>query len=193
MDPARDIRCQKQLVFNGSGQSGFNHNRPLTDASYTGSPMSPVEVLLKFKNSDDNQLGSPLPAGRVRVNTLNPNDQNLEFIGEDSIRHTPKNSEVLLKLGQSFDVKGQRIQKDFKLIKNGLIEQIAITITNQKSQPAQVTVTEPLYRWSNWAITQHDEEYRKPDASTIEFDLKVPAESSKTIVYTVQYNWPENK
>jgi len=193
MDPARNIRCQKQLIFNGSGQSGFKHNRPLTDASYTGSPMSPVEVLLKFKNSDDNQLGSPLPAGRVRVNTLNPNDQNLEFIGEDSIRHTPKNSEVLLKLGQSFDVKGQRVQKDFTLIKNGLVEQIAITITNQKSQPAKVTVTEPLYRWSNWTITQHDEEYRKPDASTIEFDLMVPAETSKTIAYTVQYNWPENK
>ena len=57
----------------------------------------------------------PLPRGLMRVSQLDPADHGLEFIGEDVIDHTPKNERVLVKLGSSFDVVGERRQVDFSL------------------------------------------------------------------------------
>lgn len=187
-----NINCQKTLRFNGSGYRGINYHRPITDRNYLSNSGPTVESFLMFENSKENQLGLPLPAGRVRVNTTDPADNSLEFIGEDSIDHTPKNQTITLKLGNSFDVTGERKQSQFQLMKNSIIEQFEITISNQKSVKQKVEVIEPLYRWSNWQITQHNEEYEQLDAATIRFNVEVPAESKTTLKYTVQYQWPDN-
>ncbi len=186
------IACERKLIFNGTGQHQVNYHRPITDAGYYAQTDSKVEAQLRFENTEKNQLGIPLPAGRVRVNMTDTTDGSLEFIGEDSIEHTPKNDTITLKLGNSFDVKGKRVQQHFELTNDGLIEQFEISISNQKDIPQQVEIIEPLYRWSNWQITQHDEHYNKTNASTINFMLEVPAESTKSIKYTVQYQWPKN-
>lgn len=186
-----NIACKKTLRFNGSGYWNVNYHRPITDRNYLSKSGPKIESFLIFANSKDNQLGVPLPAGRVRVNTTDPTDKSLEFIGEDSIDHTPKNQTITLKLGSSFDVTGERKQSQFQLLKNSIIEQFEITISNQKTTKQQVEIIEPLYRWSNWQITQHNEEYDKIDASNIRFILDVPAASKKIITYTVQYQWPE--
>ncbi|MCB1581561.1 MAG: DUF4139 domain-containing protein [Xanthomonadales bacterium] len=188
-----NIACKKTLRFNGSGYLGMNYHRPITDRNYLSHAGAKIESFLIFKNDKENQLGLPLPAGRVRVNTIDPTDHSLEFIGEDSIDHTPKNKTITLKLGNSFDVTGERKQSQFQLLKNSIIEQFEITISNQKTATQQVEVIEPLYRWSNWQITQHNEEYEQLDAATIKFMVDVAAESTKTLKYTVQYHWPETK
>ncbi len=193
LNHANNIKCVRTLVFNGSGQQRINYHRPITDAGYLRHTEAKVEAFLAFKNSRDNQLGIALPAGRVRVNMVDPTDGSLEFIGEDSIDHTPKNDSINLKLGHAFDVKGTRIQRNFKLVPNGVTEHIEITINNQKDHTQPVTVIEPLFRWSNWQITEHNEPFEKIDASSIKFMISVPSESKKTIRYTVQYNWPSNK
>ncbi len=186
-----NIACQKTLRFNGSGYQSGHYHRPVTDRNYLVNSSPKIESFLIFENSKENKLGIPLPAGRVRVNTTDPTDNSLEFIGEDSIDHTPKNQTITLKLGNSFDVTGERKQSQFQLLKNSIIEQFEITISNQKSVAQKVEIIEPLYRWSNWQITQHDEEYEQLNASTIKFVLEIPAESKKALKYTVQYQWPE--
>jgi len=186
-----NIKCNNILRFNGSQQVHINYHRPITDKSYFSSAENKVESFLNFENSKENNLGLPLPAGRVRVNMIDTADDSLEFIGEDSIDHTAKNKTITLKLGQSFDVTGQRKQRQFEWLKNSITEQFEITIDNQKNVTQQVEIIEPLYRWSNWQITQHDEEYTQIDSSTIQFTVSVPAESSRTIKYTVLYQWPE--
>ena len=119
-------------------------------------------------------------------------DGSLEFIGEDSIEHTPKNDTITLKLGHAFDVTGKRTQRHFELTQNGLIEEIEISINNQKEHQQQVEIIEPMLRWSNWQITQHNEQYTKVDAANIRFVVDVAAESTEVIKYTVQYSWPVN-
>lgn len=184
------INCERNLTFNATGQSIFNYNRPITDSTYYSRTDSKVVASLSFKNEQSNQLGIPMPAGRVRVNMTDSSDGSLQFIGEDSIDHTPKNDTITLKLGNAFDMKANRIQKDFKLIQEGATEEFEVVINNQKNSSETVTVIEPLYRWSNWQITQHNEQYKKINASTIEFRVEVPANSKKTLRYTVQYHWP---
>ncbi|TDR22453.1 hypothetical protein C8D91_0943 [Marinicella litoralis] len=188
-----DIQCEKILQFNGSQQQTVNYHRPITDQNHLARNEAKIEAFLSFKNSTKNKLGLPLPAGRVRVNSIDSTDGSLEFIGEDSIDHTAKNKVITLKLGNSFDVTGKRKQKHYELLKNSITEQFEITIDNQKPTAQWVEISEPLYRWSNWTITHHNTEYEKINSSRIKFKIKVPAESSKAVTYTVQYQWPEHQ
>lgn len=60
------------------------------------------DVMIKFKNSKENGLGIPLPAGNIRVYKNDGTDK--ELVGESSIKHTPKDEEVKIKIGEAFDV-----------------------------------------------------------------------------------------
>ena len=188
-----NINCESKLVYNGSQQSNIRYHNPITEPTHLHNNHTKVDAFLSFKNATDNHLGIPLPAGRVRVNILDKKDNSLEFIGEDSIDHTATNKTINLKLGNSFDVSGIRKQTDFKLYKNSLKEQFEVTIDNQKNQHQQVEIIEPLYRWSQWQITEHNEEYSQVNSSTIKFSIDVPAGEKRTVTYTVMYEWPNNK
>ena len=66
-----------------------------------GEPIKdPVQVHLKFKNSQDNSLGQPLPAGTVRVYQGDSKGR-VQFIGEDHIDHTPKDETLDLHIGNA--------------------------------------------------------------------------------------------
>jgi hypothetical protein len=184
-----DISCQHILEYNGSQMRHINYHRPINDRNYLRQGNTKVDAYLTFTNSRDNQLGMPMPAGRVRVNMLDSSGDNPQFIGEDHIDHTADNATISLQLGQSFDVTGSRVQTDFQSQKHSLTERFRITLDNQKQQAQKVRVTEPMYRWSNWTVTEASESHEKVDASTIQFVVDVPAKSSKTITYEVRYSW----
>ena len=191
INPINNIRCEKILTFNATNLNQINYHKPITHSNYYRQNKGHVTASLHFENSSKEQLGIPMPAGRVRVNVSNKKDNSLEFIGEDTIEHTPKNEAISLQLGQSFDVTGNRIQKDFSAEKNSLTETFEIELSNQKSHEVNVKVIEPMYRWSNWKITNSSQEYTKTQANLINFDIKLKPESKKTIKYTVQYNWSQ--
>ncbi len=54
-----------------------------------------VNVMLNFNNSKENNLGIPLPKGTVRV-FKEDSEGKLQFIGEDSIDHTPKDEDIVV-------------------------------------------------------------------------------------------------
>jgi hypothetical protein len=130
-----------------------------------------------------------LPAGRIRVSQIDDDDNSLEFIGEDIIDHTPRNETVTIELGNSFDVVGERKQTNIVVAKKEITETFEITLRNQKETSTKIKVVEPLYRWSNWKITNTSEKYEKQNASTIEFEVKLKPEEEKVITYTVHYWW----
>ena len=163
----------------------------MTDRGFGMQSNKKVDIYLRFKNAKDVGLGIPLPSGRVRVSKLDPADQSLEFVGEDTIDHTPKDETVMVQLGSAFDVVGERKQVDFKIdtSRKQMEEEIEIALRNHKEQPVEVIVKENLYRWSNWKIVQKTHEYKKVDSRTIEFPVKVPADGETKVRYTVQYSW----
>ena len=118
-------------------------------------------------------------------------DGSLEFIGEDVIGHTPRNEDVRIRLGSSFDVLGERKQLDYTIDQRAkwLEETIEITLTNRKDVAQEVTVAEPLYRWANWAISEQSDKYRKIDARLVHFTVSVPADGERKISYKVRYTW----
>ena len=189
---ARKVPCERTLVYYGRppGHYGFLPS-PATDRSYGVASNRKVDVYLQFRNDEASRMGMPLPAGRVRVSKLDTADQTLEFIGEDTIDHTPRNEKVLLKLGSAFDVVGERRQIDFSIdtARKTMSEQIEIRLRNQKKERVEVQVKETLYRWVNWEITTRSHAYRKDDARTVSFPVDVPPGEEVVLRYTVRYAW----
>jgi len=189
---ARRVGCEKLLVYYGApgGYQGFLSS-PATDRNFGVQSNRKVDVYLQFRNAENNGMGMPLPAGRVRVSKLDPADQTLEFIGEDIIDHTPRNEKVLLKLGSSFDVVGERRQVDFKVdtSRKTMTEEIEVKLRNQKKERVEVIVKENLYRWVNWTIASRSHEYSKEDARTVHFPVTIAPGAEVTVRYTVQYSW----
>ena len=73
-------------------------------------------TVLKFSSAKAGGIGDALPAGTVRVYMKDARGQS-QFIGENSIGHTPGGSSLALKTGEAFDVKVQPIVTERKVIK----------------------------------------------------------------------------
>lgn len=148
-----------------------------------------VDVYLKMKNDKKSNLGLPKPAGVVRVYKLDSAGYS-QFLGEDSIRHTPENEIIKIKLGKAFDVTADRVQKDFKLVrgidKNQRIHEseIEITLKNAKSENVVVAVEELLP--GDWQMLSESQQHVKVNAVTASWQLKVNAKASTTLKYRVR-------
>jgi hypothetical protein len=182
---------KRELVFNflsGIGGAGA----PITDRDFFGNTIeAKPSIFVSFENKEENSLGMPMPAGKIRCYKMDDADGTLEFIGEDIISHTPRNETVKVRLGEAFDVVGERTRTDFSIdnAAKRMTETFRIEVRNQKAVAQKVRVIEPLYRWSNWKITMQNRGFTKVDSGTIAFDLDIPAEGKADISYTVTYTW----
>jgi len=149
-----------------------------------------VGVYVVFKNDKASNLGMPLPAGRVRVFQNDP-DGKPQLIGEDRLGHTPKDEEVRLFLGKSFDVVGERAQTDFKSLSKGEIieETFRVKVRNHKEAPVSVDIVEHPWRWREWEILKADAKWEKVDQNTLRFPVDIAAGEEKIVNYTVRYRY----
>jgi len=191
--PVRGMKVTKRFLYNPLGNWRWGYGGRYEDRSYGAtSADKKVAVFIEFTNSKDNQLGIPLPAGKVRVYKRDEADKALEFIGEEQIDHTPKDEDLSLRIGNAFDIVGERKQTDFKVEvgRHWMQETIEIKVRNHKKQDAVIRVKEPLYRWVNWKITETNvKEYKKLDSQTVAWDLPVKADGEVTLTYVVEYTW----
>ena len=192
-DSATRVPARKQLVYYGAALEGyfFSYGAPMMDREFGPASNTKVDIWLKFKNDKDSGMGMPLPAGRIRVSQQDKADGSLEFIGEDTIKHTPKDEDVRVRLGTAFDVVGERRQTDFVLNSKGRVmeEAFEIKVRNHKTQPVEVVVRENLYRWSQWTLIEQSTPSEKKDARTVEFPVRVAADGEATVTYRVRYTW----
>jgi hypothetical protein len=188
--PVADFKVTKQLVLDLAGGVG-DPGQPIVDRDFVVARKGNPSVLVSFENKKDNALGMPLPAGKVRVYKEDPADGTLEFVGEDLIQHTPRNETVKVRLGEAFDVVGERTRTDFTIDQGAkrMTETIAVEVRNQKPRAQRVRVLERPYRWTNWSISGNSSDFTKLDASTVAFDVEVPAEGKVTVKYTATYTW----
>ncbi len=191
-DTARGVPAEKVLVYYGLAQQyrGFFPS-PVEDRNYGIESNRKVDVYLQFRNDEDSGLGIPLPSGRIRVSKLDPADGALEFIGEDVIDHTPRDENVLIKLGEAFDVVGERTQTDFRIhnLEQWMEESVKVVLRNHKDEPVKVIIKENMFRWVNWEITKTSHEWEKQDARTIHVPVSIPAHGEIEFTYTVRYTW----
>ena len=107
-------------------------------------PRANADVRLKFINTEKSGLGIPLPQGTVRVYKADNAGQAI-FVGEDAIRHTPKNEYVDLTLGQAFDVTARGKQTDFEVLGSDVYESAYdIEFKNAKSEDVTVILAQTV-------------------------------------------------
>jgi hypothetical protein len=172
-----DVPVSKQLIYYGA-QDYYR-------TSY-GMPMSnqKVGVYLEIKNSKDNRLGAPLPKGKVRVYKADASGSQ-QFIGEDWIDHTPKDERVKIKMGEAFDLVGERTQKEWRKIASNLYEvEWEIALRNHKTAEQTVTVIEPVP--GDWQVLTSSHAWEKPEAHTLRFQVPVPKEGAAKLTYRVR-------
>jgi len=147
-----------------------------------------VSVEAEFMNGKEDGLGVPLPAGKVRVFKCDA-DGAVEFLGEDTVDHTPRGEKVRLTLGYAHDLVAERKVADARRISPRVREQtVEITLRSRKRESAAVTVTEHL--WGSWKVLRKSHEFVKRDAYTIEFPVEVEAGGETKVTYTVRIESP---
>ena len=174
---AADVPVVKQLIYYGA-QDYYR-------ASY-GLPMSnqKVGVYLDIKNSKENRLGLPLPKGKIRVYKADASGSQ-QFVGEDWIDHTPRDERVMIKMGDAFDVVGERTQKEWRKIGSNLYEvEWEISLRNHKKDDQTVTVIEPVP--GDWQVLTSTHAWEKPEAHTLKFQVPVVKEGASKLTYRVR-------
>lgn len=143
-----------------------------------------VEVIVEFENSRENNLGKPLPGGRIKLYRSEGN--HLVFIGENSIGHTPPGETVKLKIGSAFDLVGERKQTDARRISTRENQDsYQIIVRNNRKEPVEINIIE-LIRHKDWEMITASEDFERVDVQTIKFPVEVPAKGEKEVNYTVR-------
>jgi hypothetical protein len=185
--PGQPLPCQRQYIFEGSSLRANQGMAPIVQREYGGDAHAAVKSTLTLR------VDRALPAGRIRV-IQDASDGSPEFVGEDTIEHTPRNEPVSIDLGDAFDIRGERAQTDFQFDKDTrtLSETFSIRLVNRGAHEQTVTAREHLYRWTQWTITQASAKYEKRNADTVDFKVDVPANADTKLTYTAQYKWNES-
>ncbi len=178
---AADFKVSKELVLNGQPYYFQGYNNP-------GEPIrEKVGVFVGFKNSKENNLGQPLPAGIVRVYKADTEGAQ-QFIGENRIDHTPKDEEVRLKLGDAFDVVAERKQTDYKTIARRVFEYAyEIRIRNHKEEAVTIIVNEPI--GGDWEIINSTFPAQKTAAFAARFNVTVAKDGEAVLAYRVRVKY----
>jgi hypothetical protein len=174
------VPITKHYVYHGSHQ--YFRTR-------FGVPVSnqKIGVYVEIANKKEQNLGMPLPKGIVRVYKAD-NDGSLQFIGEDRIDHTPKDETIKIKMGDAFDVVGQRKQSDWRKLADNLYEAaFEISLRNHKEEAVSVSVIEPML--SDWEILSSSHDHKKTDAHTAQFNLPVAKNGETKLQYRVRYKF----
>jgi hypothetical protein len=190
---ANGIHAQRLLIYDGAHTDQYayyNSEQIRNDVNYGTASNPKVWVMEEFKNSENNQLGIPLPKGKLRFYRRDT-DGHLEFVGENVIDHTPKDETIRVYTGNAFDVTGERKRTNYHVDSNQhwMDETFEIRLRNHKKEPVEVRAVEHLYRWTNWKLTEQSAQFRKKDAQTIEFPVTVAPNGEQVITYTVHYSW----
>jgi hypothetical protein len=177
---ANGIPVKKEFIFRGDPYYYYGQYGEIASNQKVG-------VFVEMDNRKENNLGMPLPKGTVRVYKADK-EGSLQFVGEDSIDHTPEKEKIKIKLGDAFDVKGGRKMTDWKkLMFNRYEAAYEISLRNHKKEDVVVKVVEPIP--GDWTMVESSHDYKKTEAFTAEFNVPVPADKEVKLTYRVRMRY----
>ena len=176
----------KQISLFEASNIKINKKYLYTSDNYYNTDNKKVSVMVELENKEENNLGMPMPKGKVRL--YKSDGETVEFIGEDMIDHTPKNEKVSLEIGKAFDVVAEEVQTDKRQITDKIYdESFKITIKNRKDENIVVEVEKSL--WGFWEVTKTSMQYDKKNAQTILYKVPVKKDSETVVTFTIRYTY----
>jgi hypothetical protein len=192
---AEGVTSTEVYVYDGvkidsNRYNGWGWDNIRNDSSYGTESNPKIWVMREIANSQTNHLGMPLPKGRVRFYRHNEDGQ-MEFTGENTIDHTPRDETIRIYTGNAFDLSGERKRTNYTVDmgKREATESFEIKVRNHKKEQVDVRVVEHLYRGTNWDIVAKSDDFQKKDSQTVEFSVSVAPDGEKVVTYTAHYTW----
>jgi hypothetical protein len=177
---ADQVPVKKLFIFSGNPQYYYYRYDQKAGKQKVG-------VFLEFENAQKNRLGMPLPKGTMRVYKQD-REGSLQFIGEDQIDHTPKDEKFKLKIGEAFDVIGERVQTDYRSLGSNLYEVgFEVSLRNHKNEEIKVWVEEVIP--GDWEMMSQSHSYEKLQANRIRFEVPVGQNKETKVRYRVRYKY----
>ena len=173
-----DVPVKKVIAFEGNAE---------TTEPGQGTEELDSAVKVKFRNDEKSHLGMPMPAGKVRLYQRDSGGS-LQFLGEDEIKHTPRDEKLSLTVGKSFDMKATHKQISFsKTGKRSSVSTYEIEVRNRKKTADTATIYERI--GGQWKMSANTDSFVKEDASTAVFEVKLKAGEVKKLKFTVEAKW----
>jgi hypothetical protein len=177
---ADGIPVRKEFLFKGVHSYFYGPSSEMEGKQKVG-------VYVEMVNRKENNLGIPLPKGTIRVYKQD-SDGSLQFVGEDAIDHTARDEKIRIRLGDAFDVVGERKQTDWKKIAKDTYEAaFEVTLKNHKKEDITVKVVEPVP--GDWQMLGSSHEWRKGEAFAAEFLIPVKKDGEEKLTYRVRMRY----
>jgi hypothetical protein len=148
-------------------------------------------TVLKFSSSAQGGLGDALPAGTVRVYMKDARGQS-QFIGENTIGHTPMGSDLALKTGDAFDVKVKSVvTKRERLSVYRWRTTMSYTLTNARPEKITADLVQGGldWVWMDTKIVAESQKSTRTSSDATEWKIAVPANGSATVTATFETKW----
>ena len=150
-----------------------------------------ADTVLRFSTSRDGGLGDALPAGTVRVYMKDAKGQP-QFIGENTIGHTPMGSALGLKTGEAFDVKVRPVVEGRERIGTTRWKtSMRYTLTNARSTPVVIDLTQAgldgYYDDTRIVSESLKSERRSSDEAVWKVTVPANGEAVVTAVFDTRY------
>jgi hypothetical protein len=174
---AENVPVRKEFIYRGAQYYFQDRHEELQSKDK-------VAVFIEISNRKEDNLGTPLPKGTIRVYKLD-SDGSSQFVGEDRVEHTRKDEKVRARLGYAFDIGATRKQTQWEKISKDTYEvAFEITLKNHKKEDITVKVVEPLP--GDWKVLESSLPYKKEDANTIFFDVPAKKDGEVKLSYRVR-------
>ncbi len=175
---ARGVTLRKEYVVTGQA---YYFRQPVEP----GQPIrEPVRVTFSFKNTKEEGLGQPLPAGLVRVYKRDP-QAGPQFLGEDRIAHVPREEWVRVNVGRAFDLVVERRQTVFQRVGRDVFEsEYELLLRNRKDEDVTLTIIEPV--GGDWEVLHSTFPWERAGAFALRFAVPVARHAEVKLVYRVR-------
>lgn len=140
-----------------------------------------VNVVIEFDNIKESGLGLAMPKGKIKLYQADDADNSLEFIGEDSIGHTPKDEDIQLTIGNAFDITFDYNEVERKKVNGFEHFKYECVIKNHKEEAAEVRFEHRA--WGAWEMVSASHEYKKKTSESVEFNVCVLADSEMKVCF----------
>jgi hypothetical protein len=168
------IRDRETKQLNLLRRTGIKaERRYVFDPRLDGSRNLAVELVAK--NEKENNLGIPLPKGRVTFEQVDADGESA-MTGRTDIDHTPVKEELTLRHGHAFDVVGQIRQ----------IDPTHHEMRIRNHQPKAIRARAVAHIGLGQSIAQASSAFAMYDATTAHFDFELQPNSEQIIKYTVE-------
>jgi hypothetical protein len=149
-------------------------------------------TVLKFSSSAQGGLGDALPAaGTIRVYMRDARGQP-QFIGENSIGHTPMGSDLAIKTGDAFDVKVKTVvEKRERLSAYRWRTTMHYTMTNARPEVSIVDLVQGGldWVWMDTKIISETQKSTRVSSDATQWKVSIPANGETQLTAVFETKW----